>query len=122
MGDTLLAWALYGDIDLVWAQEERPRLVWSIVGGHRSCLGHSMGDTDSVGTQCGGGAHIFVQSYYIQHCLICRPSDSTVPTDAGIEIGHSTAGHRFVLVLVNITAVHKWAQNTGSVEGAQKSF
>jgi hypothetical protein len=55
MGDTLLAWALYGDIDLVWAQEERPRLVWSIVGGHRSCLGHSMGDTDSVGTQCGGG-------------------------------------------------------------------
>ncbi len=24
-------------------------------------------------------------SYYIQHCLICRPSDSTVPTDAGIE-------------------------------------
>jgi hypothetical protein len=24
-------------------------------------------------------------TYYIQHCLICRPSDSTVPTDAGIE-------------------------------------
>ncbi len=24
-------------------------------------------------------------SYYIQHCFICRPSDSTVPTDAGIE-------------------------------------
>ncbi len=23
--------------------------------------------------------------YYIQHCFICRPSDSTVPTDAGIE-------------------------------------
>ncbi len=22
--------------------------------------------------------------YYIQHCFICRPSDSTVPTDAGI--------------------------------------
>ncbi len=22
---------------------------------------------------------------YIQHCFICRPSDSTVPTDAGIE-------------------------------------
>ncbi len=26
----------------------------------------------------------FVQ-YNIQHCFICRPSDSTVPTDAGIE-------------------------------------
>jgi hypothetical protein len=24
-------------------------------------------------------------SYDIQHCFICRPSDSTVPTDAGIE-------------------------------------
>jgi hypothetical protein len=24
-------------------------------------------------------------SYYIQHCFNCRPSDSTVPTDAGIE-------------------------------------
>jgi hypothetical protein len=24
-------------------------------------------------------------SYFIQHCFICRPSDSTVPTDAGIE-------------------------------------
>jgi hypothetical protein len=29
--------------------------------------------------------HIFFFSYYIQHCFICRPSDSTVPTDAGIE-------------------------------------
>jgi hypothetical protein len=24
-------------------------------------------------------------SYNIQHCFICRPSDFTVPTDAGIE-------------------------------------
>ncbi len=24
-------------------------------------------------------------SYYIQQCFICRPSDSNVPTDAGIE-------------------------------------
>jgi hypothetical protein len=24
-------------------------------------------------------------SYAIQDCFICRPSDSTVPTDAGIE-------------------------------------
>ncbi len=24
-------------------------------------------------------------SYYIQHCFICRPSESSVPTDAGIE-------------------------------------
>jgi hypothetical protein len=23
--------------------------------------------------------------YNVQHCFICRPSDSTVPTDAGIE-------------------------------------
>ncbi len=27
----------------------------------------------------------FFFSYYIQHFFICRPSDSTVPTDAGIE-------------------------------------
>ncbi len=25
-----------------------------------------------------------VCSYYIQHCFVCRPSDSAVPTDAGI--------------------------------------
>ncbi len=31
-----------------------------------------------------GGFFIFF-SYYIQHCFICRPSDSTVPADAGIE-------------------------------------
>jgi hypothetical protein len=30
-----------------------------------------------------GGGNFF--SYRIQHCIICRPSDSTVPTDAGIE-------------------------------------
>jgi hypothetical protein len=30
----------------------------------------------------GGGDFI---SNYIQHCFTCRPSDSTVPTDAGIE-------------------------------------
>jgi hypothetical protein len=27
----------------------------------------------------------FFFSYFIQHCFICRHSDSTVPTDAGIE-------------------------------------
>jgi hypothetical protein len=31
-----------------------------------------------------GGFFIFL-SYYTQHCFICRSSDSTVPTDAGIE-------------------------------------
>ncbi len=31
-----------------------------------------------------GGFFIFFP-YCIQHCFICRPSDSTVPTDAGIE-------------------------------------
>jgi hypothetical protein len=31
------------------------------------------------------GDFLFFSSYYIQHCFICRPSDSTVPTDAGIE-------------------------------------
>ncbi len=31
------------------------------------------------------GGDFFFFSYYIQHCFICRPSDSTVPTDAGIE-------------------------------------
>ncbi len=34
-----------------------------------------------------GGGDFFSSfcSYNIQHCFICRPSDSTVPTDAGIE-------------------------------------
>jgi hypothetical protein len=31
------------------------------------------------------GGFFFFFSYYIQHCFICRPSDSTVSTDAGIE-------------------------------------
>jgi hypothetical protein len=30
--------------------------------------------------------------YYIQHCFIFRPSDSTVPTDAGIEPGTVATG------------------------------
>jgi hypothetical protein len=25
--------------------------------------------------------------YFIQHCFICRPSDSTVSEDAGIKLG-----------------------------------
>ncbi len=33
---------------------------------------------------CLGGIFWFF-SYYIQHCFICRPSESTVPTDAAIE-------------------------------------
>ncbi len=32
-----------------------------------------------------GGFFLFCRSYYIQHCFICRLSDSAVPTDAGIE-------------------------------------
>jgi hypothetical protein len=31
------------------------------------------------------GDFFFFCSYNIQHGFICRPSDSTVPTDAGIE-------------------------------------
>jgi hypothetical protein len=27
----------------------------------------------------------FFSMYCIQHCFICRPSDSTVPEDAGIH-------------------------------------
>jgi hypothetical protein len=42
-------------------------------------------------TSCSFFLNIFLwdffsfSSYNIQHCFICRPSDSTVPTDAGIE-------------------------------------
>ncbi len=32
-----------------------------------------------------GGIFSLFFPYVIQHCFICRPSDSTVPTDAGIE-------------------------------------
>jgi hypothetical protein len=28
---------------------------------------------------------VFISTYYIQQCFSCRPSDSTVPTDVGIE-------------------------------------
>jgi hypothetical protein len=31
------------------------------------------------------GNFLFFLFVYIEHCFICRPSDSTVPTDAGIE-------------------------------------
>jgi hypothetical protein len=31
------------------------------------------------------GGFFYFFAYYIQHCFICRPSDSTVQTDAGIE-------------------------------------
>ncbi len=36
----------------------------------------------------GGFLSIFLFMYVIQHCIICRPSESTVSEDAGIE--HST--------------------------------
>jgi len=32
-------------------------------------------------------------SYYIQHCFICRPSDSTVPSDAGMLDALTTRSH-----------------------------
>jgi hypothetical protein len=35
---------------------------------------------------------LYFFSYYIQHCFICRPTDSTVPTDAGIEPGTVATG------------------------------
>jgi hypothetical protein len=31
--------------------------------------------------------------YVIQHCFICRPSDSTVPVEAGIDPGLLRLGH-----------------------------
>jgi hypothetical protein len=34
----------------------------------------------------------YSQKYHIQHCFICHPSDSTVPTDAGIEPGTVETG------------------------------
>jgi hypothetical protein len=39
----------------------------------------------------GGDLFLFF-SYYIQHCFICRSSDSTVATDAGIEPRTVAAG------------------------------
>jgi hypothetical protein len=33
------------------------------------------------------GDFFFVSSFFIQHCFICHPTDSTVPTDAGINPG-----------------------------------
>jgi hypothetical protein len=43
-------------------------------------------------------------SYYIQHCFICRPSDSTVPKDAGIEprsvqISHTPSEAEFLDII-----------------------
>jgi hypothetical protein len=35
---------------------------------------------------CGGGGIFF--SYYIQHCFICRPSDSTVPNPGPLHLVH----------------------------------
>ncbi len=42
-----------------------------------------------------GGGIFSLFPYNIQHCFICRPSDSTVPTDAGIEICHWCQRHRW---------------------------
>jgi hypothetical protein len=36
-------------------------------------------------TKTGGYAHFLLSMYCIQHCFICRPSESTVSEDAGIE-------------------------------------
>ncbi len=44
------------------------------------------GITVETALQAGQTKSAFLKfSYYIQHCFICRPSDSTVPTVAGIE-------------------------------------
>jgi hypothetical protein len=42
------------------------------------------GQTKSAFFNFGGDFYFF--SYYIHHCFICRPLDSTVSTDAGIEL------------------------------------
>jgi hypothetical protein len=55
-------------------------------GGARSTYGFHSGVSESLMFFLyifGGIFSIF--SYNIHHCFICRPSDSTVPTDAGIE-------------------------------------
>jgi hypothetical protein len=62
-----------------------------------ACLGWVLGAIVSLKMECGdivflfcffkyffGGFFSFC-SYNIQHCFISRPSDFTVPTDAGIE-------------------------------------
>jgi hypothetical protein len=47
--------------------------------------------------------HFFIFfTYCIQHCFICRPSDSTVPTDAGIEPRTVATGALAVATLVRI--------------------
>jgi hypothetical protein len=35
---------------------------------------------------------ILYYTYYIPHCFICRPSDSTVATDAGLEFRTAATG------------------------------
>jgi hypothetical protein len=47
-------------------------------------------------------AYVFV--YFIQHCFICHPSDSTVLEDAGIEL-RTVARFAFVVTRFNYPVI-----------------
>ncbi len=55
-------------------------------------FGHFMNNISFFFFFGGGGDFFSFVQYNIQHCFICRPSDSTVPTDAGIEPRTVAAG------------------------------
>jgi hypothetical protein len=57
---------------------------------HRSLFHHFFSSTKVFSLSSISIFYFF--SYYIQHCFICRLSDSTVPTDAGIELRTVTTG------------------------------
>jgi hypothetical protein len=62
----------------------------------------------------------FFCSYNIQHCFICRPSDATVPTDAGIEPRTVAKSHpqiREKSMKFNYTAAFFSLSKTGSGSG-----
>jgi hypothetical protein len=65
-------------IELKWSTICVNRAV-QLVNNSTVDIEHNMNDTFLW-----GGIFSFC-SYNIQHCFICRPPDSTVPTDAGIE-------------------------------------
>ncbi len=51
----------------------------------------------------------FLSMYDIQHCFICRPSDSTVSEDAGIEpLGQISSTVRLDLIRTRLDLIHSW--------------
>jgi hypothetical protein len=61
-------------------------------------------------------------SYFIQHCFICHPSDSTVPTDAGIKPRTVATGALTVRLSIPVLRIRNFCFGSGYGSGSGRQL